>query len=253
MKQVFTFFKLLSSSDEKYKEVKWELVSIKMDSPPIITARPVSFNKKIDVAALSEEAINDFDDAFFNLYEGRVPKKWSTGEAYSLANDFIAALTNGLGRVKIEYDDFGPLQIDNQIAKRAYNFLHKKEKFFDFLKKDRKRTEVGSVEGRIIAVGEYKNTPAIQINYRLKKIDLWVVVPKELRDKIRLSFEDVWENKRIIVKGDKTYSESGKLTKVIAKSIHIYKASDVNIEDLYDSDYTDGLSAVDYINKIRSY
>ena len=253
MKQVLVFFKLLSS-DEKHKELRWELVSIKMESPPVFTAKPISSDPQIDIYALSEQVIDNFDKSMDVLYTGHLPKEWSGNDYRKVVSDFISGVKNGIGKIEIDYhDDYGHVVFDKSIAEHVSDRLKKNDDFYDFLRSGRKRSEVGSIDGRIVAVGEYNKEPAIQIYYRLKNAYIWCLVPVDIRNKIQLSFSDIWESRRIKVSGELRYSDAGKLTRIIANKIDLYESEKVGIDDLYDPDYTGGLSSVEYINKIRGH
>ena len=118
---------------------------------------------------------------------------------------------------------------------------------------ERKRTELGSVEGTIVDIGKLDNRPAVKIRANNLNRSVWCqLADTELRKWGQLmTAELVWHDKRVSVQGKIFYKEDGKVEKVQNSFVEIVKARDLALEDLFDPDFTGGLPAKEYLDKLR--
>ena len=75
--------------------------------------------------------------------------------------------------------------------------------FNSLLPKKRERQEIGSIEGVLLEVGTEYNQPAILVQERKTGKSIWCRVDAELKHAIseEARFEDVWDRRRVVVKG----------------------------------------------------
>jgi hypothetical protein len=117
----------------------------------------------------------------------------------------------------------------------------------------REREEIGSIEGMLLEVGADYNQPALLVKERKTGEDIWCRVDYELKHKIsdEARFEDVWDRQRVVVRGRISYDSDGKITRVKAHSIVKITPRQMTINDIKDQDFTGGLSAAEYLEKLR--
>jgi len=114
-------------------------------------------------------------------------------------------------------------------------------------------SEIGSVEANVISVALFRGDPAMRLRDRRNGEDVVCLVPPELRDAIvhDVDFEDVWRNSRVTVHGKLYYDDDGRVSRIVADRISKMPPSSVKLEDLYDSDFTEGLDPQVYLERWR--
>jgi len=124
---------------------------------------------------------------------------------------------------------------------------------FGYLPADRERTEHGSVEGVLVDVGTDYNQPAIRIVERKSGREIACRVDQSVIDEIAqaASFRDVWEHRRVRVRGKIVFDQHGKVVRVYARSITQITPRTMTLRDIEDADFTGNLTTLDYIEKLR--
>ena len=106
------------------------------------------------------------------------------------------------------------------------------------------RKEVGSIEGRIVSLGTDCDEPVLKIREQRTNKNIRCYVAKEAREEIgrMLTAGDVWLHRRVRVRGVLNYDPVGKVVSVFDCRIVCIKSKDVEIDDLHDPEFTEGMS-----------
>lgn len=118
---------------------------------------------------------------------------------------------------------------------------------------DRSRKEVGSVEGRLIGVGSFRGKPAIRIRERKSGRAIWCEVSPADRGRVAdaASFNEVWENRRVRIRGEIQFGSDGKISGAVAHRVQVVSPRKVSVEELRDPEFTEGMTAVEYLRHRR--
>jgi len=145
------------------------------------------------------------------------------------------------------------LEIKPESAKSSLRILAlPPDPIYSCMYENRKRTELGSVEGTLMNIGTHDNRPSVKIWASNLKRSIWCqLAAAELQKWEKMSACVVWSEKRVSVQGKIFYKKDGNLEKVIDGYVEIVEESDVSLEDLFDPDFTGGLSAREYLDKLR--
>lgn len=117
----------------------------------------------------------------------------------------------------------------------------------------REREERGTVEGTLLKVGTTYNAPAVKIRERKSGVEVWCRITAEEQEKIsrQSNFKDVWERRRVLVRGKIRYRDDGKIVSVIATSIEPFRPREMTLSEIHDPEFTGGLPASEYLDKLR--
>ena len=249
MNQVLDWFALVELESNSDEDIRWNLVSASTNSPFFVEGE-ASNSKGGNVDDVARFAKANLDHNIEELIAGRIPPKWEGGPGNSIAKRIFKRNTNGIGKTEIYLNGGEPKSFTPKTAKKAEWLLSRP---IEVEQIDRSRTEIGSIEAVILEVGTFYNKPAIKIIERLTKSELWCVIPEEICEQVATStnFKDVWENRRVLVRGVITYDANGVITRIYAKGVVPIEATGVKLSDIIDKDFTDGRSPEDYLDSFR--
>lgn len=114
-------------------------------------------------------------------------------------------------------------------------------------------TAYGSMEGKILNVGSHYNTPCFTLRPRLGGNDVRCLVKGDLVDSIGAahSLEEIWKNQRVMIEGVIAYNAAGDPVNIDVEDIRRVVPKDVDLNNVTDPNFTGGLSAGEYLEKIR--
>jgi hypothetical protein len=146
-----------------------------------------------------------------------------------------------------------PLVITPNEAELDLRVLNRIVETYDLLDEDRARDEHGAIEGTLILVGFDYGQPAVKIQERTTRREVWCRVTEEERDKIAQTtdFRDVWDHRRVIVRGLIRYARNGEIIRIYAKSVARVGPQIVAVERLRDPEFTGGMTPRQYIDLFR--
>ena len=112
---------------------------------------------------------------------------------------------------------------------------------------------MGSLEGVLLDVGTDYNQPALLVKDRRTNTDIWCRVTEDVKAKIsgEASFEDVWDHRRVIVRGRIRYDDSGNITRVYAQTVIPLKPRAMTLNDIKDTSFGADLDVETYLNQLR--
>lgn len=254
MQQVLDFFDLLLP-DEQGSGLVWNLSLATTNSPLTVVGVATSFDPAVDISMIARtqrQAVAEQLHAFIS--GARQTRKLSVKRRNAYRRLFKRN-TNGIGRTEATLDVFeSPIFITPTIAEAGIAAISADEREFDALLMDnRGREEFGSIEGCLLDVGTEYNQPAILIRERRTNDEIWCRVDPELKHNIsnKTTFEDVWDRKRVIVRGRIRYNESGCITRVWAVSVTPVAHRNMTLHDIKDTNFTGSLSITEYLDKLR--
>lgn len=254
MEQVLDYFRLASIGEQDTQSVVWKLVSIRMKSPLVVTGEAFSLDPQIDTDMVARRQKNKLNSGMKSLLEGVTPKEWFSGEANKIVERVLKRNKNGIGKTRI-FTDFKkksvPIEITPALADSAISeiYKHPSRLFAENLT----HKELGSVDGYLVAAGSDYGQPAIKIQDRLTKDEIWCRVPEETRDSISktMQLDDVWKHRRVIVSGLIYYEKTGDIGRIYDASIEFLNAREVSLNEIRDKGFTQGMSPSEYLDTLR--
>lgn len=245
MEQVLDVFKMLESAPS----VEWKLVNATTNSPLQIEAEAVSFEASVDISVVARAQKHHLARNLHDIARGVCP----TDEAFksAVAKRFFARNLNGVGATEIDLDNGETFFVTPRIAQAAISTLEKKPT--GLFEKTVARDEIGSIEGKLSDIGTHYNFPAVKIVEARTGDDLWCRLSDELQDQLynKASYKDVWQHRRVIVRGRIKYNKDSKIDYVIASDVRRIDDREVSLEAIRDPSFTGGLSIVDYLDRFR--
>ena len=249
MRQVLDTFDLVSRSDpDSMNSIKWELVSATTNSPLTIVAEAKPLHQGTDVRRIVSRQKSQFRRCVAELREGRVPSAWNSTEDRKKAKSWLRRTKESVKATVVDTnDDNAAIEVTALDAAAAENALEQPP--YQSIFKD----QVGSIEGFLTSAETHRHKPAIRIRDRKSGATVLCIVPEEFRAKIAgaTGLEDVWRERRVLVRGTIHYSSADRIDRVTAHTIQAIEPRDVQVSDIHDPDFSGGLSAEDYVDKIR--
>jgi hypothetical protein len=251
MRQVLNVFELLSyNTGSSEQEVIWRLVEAKTNSPPfsvVAEARSVEPGRNIDSIAKAQKL--EFLESISQIKTGQMPQHWQDRQAQSLANELFERLKHGVTTKIIADDNSAPILLKETDANIAETTL---AKYLD-TQQDENQTkpQMGSLDGILCQVTTYYSKPAIVIRERKSQKEITCTISEELRDEFDAKFDDVWSHRRVVVRGLITYGKFGEIKSVSASLVTLREERNISVSEIRNTNFTNGLTAVDYLNRLR--
>ncbi len=251
MEQVLEFFALLNADAKEGEEIVWKLVSAQTNSPEItVEGEAASLYASVDVSIPARTQKSAFVRAFKSMIEGRVPKEWRNSPKAKLAREFIERNMNGVGYTEIVVSPGEPpITLDRNIARQSVERL-KIAPVHQF----HAHEEMGSLEGVLLQIGTHHNKPALSVRDRLSRNLVTCIITESMREEIdkQVHAEHVWKHREVIVRGTLLYNNRGEIYQAIADSISLIdRPKHISLDDIYDPDFTGGLGAAEYLERLR--
>jgi hypothetical protein len=253
MRQVLDYFDLLT--DQGQPTVVWNLTFASTNSPFTAEGTPVDLRTKAAAYGLIDEYVKRVDRGLWKMANGEPVDTDFPDEKREAAKRLLKRNMNGIGRTVIKVSGMEkPLEIEKHKAKIALDALQSHgSAVYDYLFGTFARKEVGSIEGRIVELGTDYEEPKITVKEHRTGRDITCRISKEAHDEIAgvLTASDVWRHRRVRVKGILNFDPSGKLVRVYDGRISYIDPKEVKVSDLRDPEFTGGLPAYDYLDRLR--
>jgi hypothetical protein len=251
---VIELFQLVDESDpESMGQVKWRLLSASMNSPFTVIAEAVPVNPNVVIEAVALRQKEAFSRNYSALKQGHIPPAWSGHRARDTVSKVLARNRNGIGLTKIEDVGEGPIVITKDDADVVSLAISPALEQLASAEHKKTKQQIGSIEGILRQVGTYYGQPAIQLQERKTHEAIWCVVPAEFQHEVseETSVEDVWKGSRVRARGKIFYGGDGRVSRVEATSVRRVQGQAVSDGALVDSDFTGGLTAAEYLERLR--
>ena len=249
MRQVLDIFELLNSDKSG---VEWKLASATTNSPFLLEGEAVSLEPSVDVSVIARAQKADALEGLRDVARGKYPSNWEGSNRITVAKRLFRRNLNGVGSTKINFD-IDEVVVTPVIAQTALNTLELKVESHSLFDLPPGKQEVGSLEGTFADLTTYRNLPAVRIIEAHTKRTIWCRLSNDLQEKFgdKATFKDIWEHKRVIVRGRIKYDDDGKIDHVFATDIQKLESKSVGLERIKDRDFTGGLSIVEYLDRFR--
>jgi len=255
MRQVSDFFEILTPDEQSGGGLVWKLSIASTNSPLTVVGQAASFDPAIDVTMIARLQKQAAAEQLRSLAAGRRPISAISKRCQPIYRRIMQRNINGIGQTDAIFDGLeSAIFITPDSAASAIDALTREESAFDaLLLTDRGREEIGSIEGHLLEVGTNYNKPAILVRERTSGAEVWCLVDAGLKEKISQEsrFEDVWDHKRVIVRGRISFNKQGAIVRVLATSVTGVSPRQMTLNDIKDPNFTDGLSAVEYLERLR--
>jgi hypothetical protein len=252
MQQVMDYFDLLT--DRGQSDIVWNLVFASTNSPFTAEGEPVDLRTNAPAYGQVRAHVAVIDRGLARLQNGFPLDADFPAEKREVAKRILKRNLNGIGRTVVELDDnvvyeINPLQAERSLA--AINGEDDAE--YDYLFRTFSRKEYGSIEGRIVDLGTDYDEPSIKLKEHRTGREIQCRISEEARDEIESSLTagDVWKHRRARVRGIINYDPNGKIVRVFDGRIAFINYKNSRIRDIHDPDFTGGLPAYQYIDRLR--
>lgn len=241
-----------SKSDDE-NIVIWRFVSANTQSPLTVVAEAKSARPGVDVNEIAKRQKKEFIKNLEDLRKGNLPDVWQQPNIRKIAERVISRSRNGVGsiRVRVEKDEFRDAA--EVILEDSMLVLAEPIEPIEHHRREKPKTQIGAIEGTLIEVGNYYNKPAVKLRERKSGAEIWCVIPDAIENEISqiANFYDVWHGQRVILRGQIEYESIGVISKITVSQVQRVESSTVNLKDIQDEDFTDGLSVLEYLEKFR--
>jgi len=256
MRQVLDFFDLLTPEDQDGDAgLVWNLTLASTNSPLTVVGEAASFDPSVDVSVVAREQRQMVAEQLRSFTSGVRPARTVSKRRRDTYQRIFSRNTNGIGRTDALLGSSNTvILITPTIAAVGMSALAKDEREFDALVLvDRCREEIGSIEGQLLEVGTDYNQPAILVRERKTGAEIWCRVDASLKHKISedATFEDVWDRKRVLVRGRISFDSGGSIIRVRATSVEPVETRQMTVHDIKDTNFTGGLSVNEYLDRLR--
>ena len=255
MQQVLDFFELLSGDDDK-DTLAWNITYAGTNSPFTAVAEAVSVRPDVDVRPMANIRISETAFYLSDLSSGIKPTRIISARRRQAAKRVFSRNTGRVGKTTLKFSDPAAPEVTltPTLSKTALETAKNLElPEIQYLAENRERQEYGSIEGTIVDVGTDYNQPAIHIEERKSGRQVACRVGQDVIDAIAhaTSLRDVWEHRRVRVRGIVAYDSDGQIVRVHAKSITRISPRNMTLKDIEDMEFTDDISTTDYLEKLR--
>lgn len=212
------------------RKIAWRLTDAHTNSPPLtVTAQAYSKDPEISVHLEAERALSHLDEDMQNLMDEK-PPWWLTPAVEKPLDRILTRNLNGISQTRVQIDGEHAFIINSRKAQRVANWIKNYKERLDSLE----RSEIDTVEGKIIGLTRHYNASALVICERLSGEKTFCVLSNELAKKIgskRLWIE-VWQDQIHQFSGDLYFDKDGALKRIVACHIDKEDWSDVPLEQL---------------------
>ena len=253
MQQVRDYFDLLT--DQGQSHIVWRLTSATTQSPLTVEAEPYDQRTQAGGYGAIAPHVAKVREGLQRLEAGEDFGPDFPDEKREVAIELVKRNLNGIGNTEFFFGHSGQqVQLDQQIARRALTAIEGGEdSLYEYLYGTFARREAGSIEGQILDVGTDSEEPAVHIEEDLSGRRISCRIDEKIRQDIerRLTAADVWDKRRVRVRGELNYDADGKLIRLYEGQIAFIEPVAVSVDDLYDPEFTEGLEPRDYLDRFR--
>jgi hypothetical protein len=243
MAQVADAFALLRG--DVGEEFDWKLLSATTNSP--LTAVGEFGSISPVPAALLMGAELRADESYQAITDVLAGEEPATDVDLPTLKRVLARNLNGIGLTTIVFGDKPEIAITPGAATSAL------EVFKPHDTPAAPRRVRGTLEGDLVDAGTFRKQPALKLRERSRGRILWCRIPHEQEAQFAeaTSLNDVWRNARVRLRGWIEYSKRGEISGMSAERIQHVKTRDVRLSEVLDAEFTGGLDAVTYLDRLR--
>jgi hypothetical protein len=221
--------------------------------PFTVVAIAQPFNPTADISVSVRRVKESVAEGIRNLISRGDTAPWMTQGSLAVATSIFTRNRNGIAETDIDFDQGNVVSIRREQAEAGIRAIES----INVMMLDQDipaRQSFGEIEGVMIAVGRYRNRPAIQIRSDLYGF-IWCALQKSLIDQFgnEHAMSEVWEGKTIAVQGRLNYAiGGGKITFIEAFDIReIVAVPPFDLESVLDPNFTSGMDPHEYLEKLH--
>lgn len=251
MKQVLDMIGALEgieAGDASERQIVWRLTDAHTNSPPFtITAEAFPRDPQVSVALEADRVTRLYSVAISSVLAGERPD-WFESEPGRALKRALKRNLNGVGHTDIVVGDDEPIIIVPTTARAGIAALEADE---DQLDEDLQRAEFGTIEGQVIGLTRYYNSPAIIVVERLSRDKVVCVLTAKLAAELGAEHQwsDAWEGQHLRLGGKLSYGADGKLKRVNVAFHETIVWGDVSLADLDQIDLTAGRTVQEHVDQ----
>jgi hypothetical protein len=256
--QLMDAFSLIVSSSPT-PDIRWCIVDVKMNSPLTLVSEAFATRDNVDVHAVATLQKTAAESNFNSLIAGRIPAAWaSVPEVRKRSMNFVARSANGIGQTVVRL--FPDRKIDEKSVSADITINRETATVIQQVVRENtlapviQKSQVGSVDGRLLYVKKYYGKAAFWIQERRTAKEVRCIVASDNVKRIveHVNFGDIWGGQRARIRGKIHYAKDGSIAEIDAFDvIRVAAAANFDLSALNQPGFTDGLDVVDYMNKLR--
>lgn len=253
MRQVLDYFDLLTDQGEP--NVVWNLTFASTNSPFTAVGEPIDLRTKAPAYGLVAGHVERVERGIVKMAMGEALDSDFPTDKKEAAKRLLMRNLNGIGRTRINLSGSeAPVDIEQDSARRALEIMQGTgNPVYDYLFGSFARKEVGSVEGRIVDLGTDYEEPKITLKEHRTGREIACRISRDAHDEIAgmLTAGDVWQHRRVRVRGVLNFDPTGKLVRVFDGRIAYIDPQETTAHDLHDPNFTGGMPAYEYLDRLR--
>jgi hypothetical protein len=236
----------IEAGDDSERKIVWRLTEAHTNSPPFtITAEAFAKDPQVSVAMEVDRVTKLYSVAINSVLAGERPD-WLESDAGNQLRRALKRNLNGIGHTDVVIGDDEPIII---VPTKARVGLAALEAYDEEVETDLQRTEYGSVEGSVIGLTKYYNTPALVFEERSSGNKVVCVLSPDLAQIIGPSHQwaEAWEGEQLRIGGKLIYSKDGRLKRINATYHEEIHWADIPISKLQGIDVLQGRTVQEHI------
>lgn len=256
MQQVLDSMKLFEDAQAALSpraSFAWKLEKASTNTPftVVALAQPIFSNSYIEDEA--NEVKEEVAKGIRNLIATGTTARWMTQDSLTVARNIFARTKNGIGETAIDLEGGNVISIKRQEADAGIEAISG----INVMMLDQDipaRQSFGEIEGIMVAVGRYRNKPAIQIRTDLYGF-IWCALPERIIAHFgsQHTMAEIWQGRTLGVHGRLNYAAGGsKITFIDAIEIREIEAVPrIDLESILDPNFTAGMDPHEYLEKLH--
>lgn len=256
MQQVLNSMKLFEDAQAAMGPLNffaWKLEKASTNSPFTVVAVAQPLQPHVDIDAAVKEVKEEVSRGIRALFTTGSTARWMTQDSLAVAHSIFARTRNGIGETDIDFEDGNVVSIKREQADAGIEAIAG----INVMMLDQDisaRQSFGEIDGVMVAVGRYRNRPAIQIRTDLYGF-IWCALPRNVIEQFgsQHSMSEVWEGKTLGIQGRLNYAAGGsKITFIDAIEVReIVAAPRLDLSAVLDPNFTAGMDPHEYIEKLH--
>jgi hypothetical protein len=258
LRQVLDIVELLAKA-EAYQEggpnkIVWRLTSASANSPFTVELEATAHMPDVSISLQALRVKQIVRGAVSSILDGGSRADWLDNGAGRTLKSILQRNLNGVGRTDIDFrNSADPIVIVHASAKRAVLALEMAELDEELKDDDLTHVEYGALEGEVMSTGLHHSRPAVFLKERLSGERVICVLSAEIAERIgpEHSWLEVWTGRRTLVSGAVYYDQEGVARRVHAENVETFVVPEVALNEIRDSDFTGGMSPLNFLNHAR--
>lgn len=254
LRQVLDFFDLLTAAQggPDGDVVQWRLVHISKSSPLSATAEAYATMTGVAPEIVARRGKTRVADALNAITSGRQPDEWLDDMALVKTRSILERNLNGIGRTDIDFDrpNLPPTIIVERAARTALVVLERTLIEKRAIEEDLSRSEMGSLEGTVAGIANFRGRAAVQIREALRGNVVTCVLSDAAVSRLGTThnWREVWEGRRVLVTGEIIYKKDGNPSRINSATVEPIDVRELNYDEITRPGILGGLTPRQYLD-----